>query len=251
LFCTCALSALTPAHQCTPALRGSSQQDAPRPRLLVVGFGPLAAALLHCLPGAQLCGSLALPGVSLRSNAAFPSPFDAGCHVVGLSTTHSLLAAAVGQPRSVPADRATAWAATLLASISPAHVLLLDAVPPEHAAALAGQPLAWLQSSAHAARPSYPPLSPGPLVTGAAAALLARCEAAALPCRLVVHTSGADAPSCVELSKLLAGVISEAAGAAGLDGSEAPDASAAAVRAREVGLLQRAEAATARSPLYA
>jgi len=196
------------ARQWPRALRATFTDGKARPQLLVLGLGPLAAGLLHHLPGAVLCGSLALPEVCQRLNGVKPAPGDRGvCHLFTIPAAPGALVAAVGGP-PVPAERAVAWANALLAEVQPARACVLDALPAH--TRCAARPLAALQTDAAAGQgqPCCAPLLPaGPLIGGVAAALLSCFQASNTPARLFVHATGADAPPPEVLAAALAGCV--------------------------------------------
>lgn len=102
---------------------------APRPQLLVMGFGPLAAAFLHHLPGKACAGSVLLPEQSLAGNAVAPHHADKGTHLffaTPAARAGGALCVAGAAAAPPPDERAAAWAAALLARLQPQRVLLLD-----------------------------------------------------------------------------------------------------------------------------
>jgi len=241
---------------------------APRPQLLVMGFGPLAAAFLHHLPGKACAGSVLLPEQSLAGNAVAPHHADKGTHLffaTPAARDGGALCVAGAAAAPPPDERAAAWAAALLARLQPQRVLLLDcleaaearkvgqssAAPPVRPlcgevpacslfpALLRPLQLFALQTEAAASStPPFPLLPPGPLHGGACAALLTLCAARRTPARAYLQVAGVEGAVGSAVAAAFAAALSAEAALAGLEGADAPDGAAAADAAAAAGALK-------------
>jgi len=176
----------------------SNNEHGPRAPLLLVAFGTVARSLVHALPGVQLAGSLLAPELSLKGNGFLPSPTDSACCHLFTSTSTSPSDAApvvLAAADAVPWPRAFDWASALLVRFRPASLVVLEPAAATDGAARtalarAGAPCCVLQTDAASSvdAPTVPLLPPGPLLGGAAAALMTHGQARGLPGRLYVYS---------------------------------------------------------------
>lgn len=199
-----AAEAPTRALLATPALAPRTSSAAAPPDVLVVGIGGAAAHLVFGARAAgEVAGSVVLPEVSARGNAAEPCAQDAACWVREAPAAGAALAACA---YAVPLERARAWADALLRAVggSPGRVVAAAAL---EAGALRGAALEAavfaVDTDAERARraggaPGGPlPLPPGTVVTGAGAALLELCQMRGVPARLLVCVQHAPVPDAL------------------------------------------------------
>lgn len=232
--------------------RRRQEGGALRPRLLLVGDSPAAAALLPRLsePGGQLLGTLVLkerPRVSQAAEAPRGKSFESGLYWVtggaqeaGEPPAGALLLAA--HPR-LPKECCLESVRALFQCIEPQRVVAIGAMP---ASQFRGPPpdpefpLFVLESDANKdGQPALkaPYLPPGSLVEGFAAGTLSHCHVRRVPAALYVairSSPASDVGAITALASLLAHSLSEATGMA-------PTALDAAARSAQSSLSAEAE----------
>ena len=221
--CVCQLteSCVRAPAQVTPAARAAFPADVhapvlvrrePRPsppkhaanspllsstRTQVAAFGAVARALVHALPGIQHAGSVLLPELSLRGNGWLPRPTDKACCHLFTAPCGGATPLVLASSDAVPHHRAFQWAVALQSRFRPSALIVLDEAPLAQGAtrtALArlDTPCCVLQTDVAAVthgKCAVPLLTPGPLVVGAAAALMTQFQAAGKPGRCYVYAA--------------------------------------------------------------
>ena len=157
----------------------------------------MARALVHALPAIQHAGSVLLPELSLRGNGWLPRPTDKACCHLFTVPCGGVTPLVLASSDAVPPHRAFHWAAALLARFRPSALIVLDEAPLAQGATRTAltrldAPCCVLQTDVAAAtqgRCSVPLLPPGPLVVGAAAALMTQLQATGKPGRCYVYAA--------------------------------------------------------------
>ncbi|CAD7704531.1 unnamed protein product [Ostreobium quekettii] len=211
------------AHRClepaivllSSAIQPKKKKEPVDVKLLVVGCTPLSCALLsQWTKEDQIVGSVVLPEVVMTGNAIAPCLADKTAFIYQLDADVLVVAC----QHEVAEERAVAWTDSVLSHIKPHSVLVAGALQgrnyrgdgdPSERPLFFGVQNSSLCSGGGLDIP--PPLPPGNVQGGLAAALLTHCELHRIPASLIIQIEGGGNAVTKESMKSLAEFVQESA----------------------------------------
>lgn len=174
-----------------------------RPKLLLVALSKSSCHLVHYLPEKKIIGTFVLPEVSMAGNALQPSLQDKSCCLLyALEETENPTVVLALVQYTVPAERSTTWAKTLLREVRPEKVVVMGSIPSQHFRGKLSsdetlifklETLAERLDENDGALKGVPYYPSGSMIDGLAAALLTQCQVTKLKGQLLVSWPDYDA----------------------------------------------------------
>lgn len=174
-----------------------------RPKLLLVALSKSSCHLVHYLPEKKIIGTFVLPEVSMAGNALQPSLQDKSCCLLyALEETENPTVVLASVQYTVPAERSTTWAKTLLREVRPEKVVVMGSIPSQHFRGKLSsdetlifklETLAERLDENDGALKGVPYYPSGSMIDGLAAALLTQCQVTKLKGQLLVSWPDYDA----------------------------------------------------------